>query len=118
MTQIDIAMTVRKIELRINDLLISAPATMILACLCILAGCGTNPETHESEFVQTGAVFSVSCEFAWSDCYSEAQRRCANGDFEEIDRNAIERVTEDNRSKRLGPVRVDSMNQTITIRCK
>ncbi len=111
-------MNVRNIEMSINDLLISAPATMALACSCILAACGTNPASSESDSVPTGATISVSCDFAWADCYSEAQRRCTNGDFEEIDRNAIERVTADIRSNRSMPVRVDSMNQTITIRCK
>ena len=102
----------------INDLFIGAPATMILVFSFILVACGNNPASSESDYVPTGAVFSVSCDFAWADCYSEAQRRCANGDFEEIDRHAIERVTADIRSNRTMPVRVDSMNQTITIHCK
>ncbi len=111
-------MNVRNIETSINDLLIGAPATMILVCSCILAACGTTPASSDSDLVPTGAVFSVSCDFAWADCYSEARRRCASGNFEEVDRNAIERVTADIRSNRTMPVRIDSMNQTITIRCK
>lgn len=111
-------MNVRNIEMSVNNLGMNTLAAITLICSGILAACGTNPASSDSDSVPTGAIFSVSCDFAWADCYSEAQRRCADGDFEEIDRNAIERVTADIRSNRSMPVRVDSMNQTITIRCK
>ena len=114
----DIASKGWKIEMSVNALHMNVPTAMVLVCSGILTGCGTSPATPASDSVPSGAVFSVSCEFAWADCYSEAQRRCTSGDFEEIDRNAIERVTADDRLNRSGPVRVDSMNQTITIRCK
>ena len=102
----------------INALHMNVPAAMVLVCSGILMGCGASPATPVSDSVSSGAVFSVSCEFAWADCYSEAQRRCTSGDFEEIDRNAIERVTADVGSTRSMPVRTDSMNRAMTIRCK
>lgn len=80
--------------------------------------CGTNPTDSSSESKMSGAVFSVSYEFGWADCYGEARRRCANGDFEEIDRNAIERVAIENSPSSSEPVRVEAMNRTMTVRCK
>ncbi len=108
----------RHIEMNTNSIPRKILSVIALTCLSMLTACGSNSPSPDSDFVSTGAVLSVSCDFAWADCYSEAQRRCANGDFEEIDRNAIERVTADIRSNRSMPVRIDSMNQTITIRCK
>ena len=105
-------------KMSINALYVNLPFVTALICLGILVACGTSPATPTSDSVPTGAVFSVSCDFAWADCYSEAQRRCTSGDFEEIDRNAIERVTADIGSTRSMPVRIDSMNQAMTIRCK
>ena len=95
-----------------------ASAIIALACLSILAACGASPAKSTIDSEVTGAIFSVSCEFGWEDCYIEAQRRCGNGEFEEIDRNALERVTVDSHSARSMPVRVESMNRVVSIRCK
>jgi hypothetical protein len=106
------------LEMGIDALHLNAHAAIALVCSSILAACGANPANPTSDSELTGAIFSVSCEFGWADCYSEAQRRCTNGEFEELDRNAIERVTVDSRSARSTPVRVESMNRAMTIRCK
>lgn len=97
---------------------LSKLVAIAFTCSIVLTACGANPTNSSSESKMSGEVFSVSCEFGWTDCYKEARQRCANGDFEEIDRNVIERVVGENRSARSEPMRLDPMNRTVTVRCK
>jgi len=91
-------------------------APLLLAALFTMAGCGANSEKPDA--VLTGEVFSVSCERAWSDCYAEAQRRCVGGDWEEIDRSALQRTTVDDRSIENQSADSQATYRAVTIRCK
>jgi len=82
----------------------------------VLAACSSKPERPDA--ILTGEVFSVSCERAWTDCYAEAQRRCVGGDYEEVDRNSLERTTMDDQSYQRSNARSQSTYRTVTIRCK
>ena len=104
--------------MNIDAHLLSKLLAVTVTCSSALVACGVNPADSGSEAKLSGATFSVSCEFGWNDCYSEARRRCANGDFVEVDRNAIEPVIADSHATRTKSVRADSMNLTMTIRCK
>lgn len=97
---------------------LSKSVAIAFICSVALTACGSNPTDTSSESKVSGAVFSVSCEFGWANCYSEARRRCADGGFEEIDRNGIERVAGENSPSSSELVRVEAMNRTMTVRCK
>ncbi len=100
------------------DLMVHRIVAVTVVCGVFLSACGTNPADTASDAELTGAIFSLHCERGWADCYSEARRRCASGHFEELDRNAIEAVGIDNRSSQTMHAQINSMNSTITIRCK
>ena len=104
---------VRNLDLQLNWI----PAVTLI-CTIILSACGTNSTNTASDIELKGAVFSVHCERGWENCYSEARRRCTNGDFEELDRNVVESVAIDHHSNQSAQAHIDSMNNTITIRCK
>ena len=108
----------QKVEMSIDTRHLSKLVAIAFTGSIALTACGANPANSYSKSKMSGAVFSVSCEFGWADCYGEARQRCANGDFEEIDRNAIERVVVENRPTRSAPMRVEPMNRTMTVRCK
>jgi hypothetical protein len=93
-------------------------AVTLLAWTMTLSACAANPSEPSGDSVHTGAVFSVGCERSWADCYREAQRRCAGGDFEEIDRNSIETAAVDNRPARTTKSRIESTHLSATFRCK
>jgi hypothetical protein len=90
---------------------------MLLLYACVLfTACSTKDERPDT--ILTGEVFSVSCERAWSDCYAEAQRRCVGGDWEEVDRSALQRTTVDNQSFENSNAQSQSTYRAVTIRCK
>ena len=91
-------------------------AMFSLSAGALLAGCSTNDERDDT--ILTGEIFSVSCERRWSDCYAEAQRRCAGGDFEEIDWNALERNTIDDHSFENPNKLTQATYRAVTVRCK
>lgn len=88
------------------------------AIAILVSACGANPPASGTGAVPTGTVFSVSCERGWADCYAEAKRRCAGGDFEELDRNALERATLNRPTNRSAQVRVESTYLSATFRCR
>ena len=82
----------------------------------LIGACGngdTRPDTQVA-----GAVFSVNCEFGWSDCYAEARRRCSNGEYEEIDRAAIERQYNDHATMSGADLEGQTVNRSIVVQCK
>ncbi|MDG2374994.1 MAG: hypothetical protein P8M18_01460 [Woeseiaceae bacterium] len=91
-------------------------AMFLLSAGALLAGCGTNEERDDT--ILTGEIFSVSCERSWSDCYAEAQRRCAGGDFEELDWNALERNIIDDHSFERPNKLTQATYRAVTVRCK
>lgn len=89
--------------------------SMLCAC-SFLTACIASDKKPDA--ILTGEVFSVSCERAWMDCYTEARRRCVGGDFEEIDRNALERTTVDNPSYENPNAQSQATYRAMTMRCK
>jgi len=87
-----------------------------LSAGALLAGCSINDERDDT--ILTGEIFSVSCERGWSDCYAEARRRCAGGDFEEIDWNALERNTIDDPSFERPNELTQATYRAVTVRCE
>ena len=96
----------------------SGPVFALPVLIILLSACGAKPPASGTGAVPTGTVFSVSCERGWADCYAEARRRCAGGDFEEIDRNALERATLNRPTNRSAQVRVESTYLSATFRCR
>lgn len=98
-----------------NSRKVVATVAVVFACAS-LPGCSGTPA--QSDAILTGEVFSVSCERAWADCYAEAQRRCVGGNYEEIDRNSLQRTTTDNQSFEQSNAQSQSTYRAVTIRCK
>lgn len=96
--------------------MINAVRAIVATTWLVLAACSSTNE--RSDTMLTGEIFSVSCERAWEDCYTEAQRRCAGRNFEEIDRNALQRTTADNSSFENPNATSQSTYRAVTIRCK
>ncbi len=90
---------------------------MMLLCAAI-SGCASTRADTAPDGMLTGSVFSVNCEFGWSDCYSEAQRRCPSGRFDEIDRAAIEQTFNDRDDYRKANLPGKPVNRSIVVRCK
>jgi hypothetical protein len=83
-----------------------------------LSACASKASNTRPDGMLTGSVFSVSCERGWSDCYSEAQRRCPSGRFDEIDRGAIEQTFNDRNDAQMANLKGEPMNRSIVVRCK
>lgn len=109
---------VRELTLKIMGERMTGNVAIPIACAIALSACAANSSSSSSDLVRTGTVFSAGCERGWADCYTEAQRRCANGDFEEIDRNTIETAAIDNRSVESTQTPIKSIYLSVTFRCK
>ncbi len=96
----------------------TVPALTVLVVVFMVSACASNADNAAPDGMLTGAVFSVHCARGWADCYSEAQRRCPSGRFDEIDRAAIEQTFNDRDDARKANLPGEPMNRTIVVRCK
>lgn len=96
----------------------TAKALAMMLLGVAISGCASTPRDTAPDGMLTGAVFSVHCARGWADCYSEAQRRCPGGRFDEIDRAAIEQTFNDRDDARKANLQGEPMNRTIVVRCK
>jgi hypothetical protein len=95
----------------------------------LVAGCATDEQVHKSTTMTDGSnVYAIKCSDIWGDCYLQAQRICASGNFTEIDRHSTQGVTnsgritdEQNGFSKTGIYKEDLRTQehgrVLTIRC-